>query len=75
MMTFVLKGNLVHVAAQKQHIGFHPSPSAIAAFSHQLSGYKQSKGTVQFPHSRPMPHDLVREMVLFRVAENLAKGR
>lgn len=69
MPTFVLKGNLVHFAVQKNHIGFHPSPSAIEAFKDQLTDYKYSKGTVQFPYNRPLPYDLVREMVLFRVEE------
>lgn len=70
MMTFVLNKNLVHVAAQKSHIGFHPTPSAITAFADRLSDYKCSKGTVQFPYDQPLPYDLIREMVLFRVREN-----
>src|SRR5688572_14651029 len=36
--TFVLGENLVHFAAFKKHIGFYPTPSAIAAFQDQLSG-------------------------------------
>ncbi len=70
MPTFVLGGNLVHFAAQKHHIGFHPSPSAIVAFGDRLAAYKCSKGTVQFPYNKPMPYELIREMVLFRVREN-----
>lgn len=70
MATFVLKGNLVHFAAQARHIGFHPAPSAIEAFKDRLSEYKCSKGTVQFPYEKPMPYELIREMVLFRVKEN-----
>nr|WP_312093271.1 DUF1801 domain-containing protein [Aminipila sp.] len=75
MPTFVLRGNLVHFSAQKRHIGFHPAPSAIEAFTSRLSGYKYSKGTVQFPNDKPIPYDLVREMVQFRVLENTAKGK
>lgn len=74
MATFVLNGNLVHFAGQKTHIGFHPSPSAILAFEDSLSDYKYSKGTVQFPYDKPIPYDLIREMVLFRVEEN-TKGK
>lgn len=73
MATFVLNGNLVHFAGAKQHIGFHPAPSAITAFAHRLSDYKCSKGTVQLPYDEPMPYDLIREMVLFRVEENTKK--
>lgn len=70
MPTFVLNGNLVHFSAGKHHLGFHPTPSAIEAFAGRLSGYKHSKGTVQLPYNQPMPYDLLREMVLFRVGEN-----
>jgi uncharacterized protein YdhG (YjbR/CyaY superfamily) len=73
MPTFRLKGNLVHFAAYKNHIGFYPTPSAIKAFKEELSHYNTSKGTVQFPREEPVPLDLVRKMVLFRVQENLKK--
>jgi uncharacterized protein YdhG (YjbR/CyaY superfamily) len=69
MATFVLNGNLVHFSAQKNHLGFHPAPSAISAFAERLGEYKRSKGTVQLPYNKPMPWELLREMTLFRVAE------
>jgi uncharacterized protein YdhG (YjbR/CyaY superfamily) len=71
--TFKLKGNLVHFAAFKNHIGFYPTPSAIAVFSKELSPYKQAKGSVQFPIDRPMPLALVKKIVKHRVKENVAK--
>ncbi len=70
IITFVLNGNLVHFAGEKKHIGFHPAPSAVEAFASKLGEYKCSKGTVQLPHDKPIPYDLVREMVEFRVKEN-----
>ena len=72
--TFTLKGNLVHFAAFEHHIGFYPTPSAIEAFKGELSPYKTTKGTVQFPIDEPIPFDLVRRMVQFRVKESL-EGR
>ncbi|MCL2580411.1 MAG: DUF1801 domain-containing protein [Oscillospiraceae bacterium] len=71
MATFTLNGNLVHFAGEKRHIGFHPTPSAVAAFADRLTaaGYKLSKGTVQFPYDKPMPYDIIEEMVRFRVGE------
>ena len=72
MPTFFLKGNLVHFAAAKHHIGFYPAPSGIAAFKDELSMYKGSKGAVQFPMDQPLPLDLVGRIVRFRVAESLA---
>lgn len=74
MPTFFLNGNLVHFAAQSKHIGFYPAPSGIAAFQQELIAYKSSKGAVQFPVDQPLPMDLVRRIVEFRVAENLAKA-
>lgn len=73
MATFVLDGNLVHFSGEKRHLGFHPAPSAIEAFADRLGGYKYSKGTVQFPYDKPMPYELIREMVLFRVEEQKVK--
>lgn len=71
MPTFALKGNLVHFAAYKKHIGFYPGPSGIEVFKHKLSEYKSSKGTVQFPIDKPLPYELIREIVRFRVDENM----
>lgn len=73
--TFMLNGNLVHFAAFKNHIGFYPVPSGITAFQQELAPYKQGKGSVQFPLDQPMPYDLIRRIVRFRVAENLEKGK
>jgi len=73
MPTFRLNGNLVHFAAHKNHIGFYPTPSAIERFKSKLWAFVTSKGAVQFPPSEPIPLDLVREMVEFRVKENMSK--
>ncbi len=73
MPAFKLNGNLVWFGAFKNHIGFYPQESAIEEFKEKLSGYEVSKvnGTVKFPLDKPMPLDLIREMVKFRVKENL----
>ena len=74
MPTFTLKGNLVHFGAFKTHIGFYPTPSGIEKFKDELAVYKGAKGSVQFPLDEPLPLDLVRRIVEFRVEENLAKA-
>ncbi len=77
--TFTLKGNLVHFAAFKKHIGFYPTPTGTAKFKKELSVYEGAKGSVQFPLDKPIPFDLIRRIVKFRVKENLegaeAKGK
>lgn len=70
MPTFTLNGNLVHFAAHKAHIGFYPGAGGIEAFKDKLSEYKSSKGAVQFPNNKPLPYDLIKEIVAFRVSEN-----
>jgi uncharacterized protein YdhG (YjbR/CyaY superfamily) len=74
MPTFTLKGNLVHFAAFKKHIGFYPVPTGIEAFKDELAVYKGGKGSVQFPLDQPIPFDLISRIVKFRVQENLEKA-
>lgn len=61
---------LVYFAAHKNHIGFYPTPSGVKAFQKELAGYKFSKGTVQFPLDKPMPLQLINNIVKFRVKED-----
>lgn len=72
--TFVLKGNLVHFAAFKNHIGFYPTPQGIEEFADELAPYASGKGSAQFPLDKPIPFDLIRRIVRFRVEKNLAKA-
>ena len=72
--TFDLNGHLVHFAAYKHHLGFYPTPSGIEAFRQELAPYKSAKGSVQFPLDQPLPADLIRRIVDFRVTENTGKA-
>lgn len=60
---------LVYFAAFTNHIGFYALPSGNDAFKAQLSKYKTGKGSIQFPLSQPMPFDLIRDIVVYRVQE------
>ena len=73
--TFTLHGNLVHFGAYEQHIGFYPTPPVIQAFEDELAPYHHAKGSVRFPLDKPIPFDLVRRMVRFRVEEHLTTGK
>lgn len=66
---------LVYFAAYKNHIGFYATPSGHEAFKKELSGYQQGKGSVQFPLNEPLPLELIRKIVAFRVQENLERGK
>jgi len=72
--TFDLNGrHLVHFAGYAKHIGFYPVPSGMEAFEEELRPYKKGKGSVRFPLDRPLPADLIRRIVEFRVDENLGR--
>lgn len=58
---------LVYFAAFKNHIGFYATPSGHTEFAAELAKYKQGKGSVQFPLKEPIPYDLIRRIVEFRV--------
>ncbi|EPG65846.1 hypothetical protein EHQ61_14650 [Leptospira wolffii] len=73
--TFDFYGNLVHFAAYKNHIGFYPGAKAIRVFQEELKGFKNSKGTVQFPIEKPLPLGLIGKIVKFRVKENFESGK
>ena len=76
MPAFKLNGlPLVYFAGYKNHIGFYATPSGHTQFTEALSKYKQGKGSVQFPLDQPIPWDLIKEIVAFRVKENLAKPK
>lgn len=68
MPTFKLRGkNLIHFAAHKHHLGLYPGEEAIVEFGERLTDYKTSKGAIQLPWSKPLPENLVRDMVLWQV--------
>lgn len=72
--TFTLnKAYLVYFAAFKNHIGFYATPTGHEAFKKDLSRYKLGKGSVQFPLDQPMPIDLIKRIVRFRVEDSRKK--
>src|SRR5687767_3869879 len=72
MPAYSYKRILVMFAVFKHHIGFYPTPSAVAAFAKDLSKYKTAEGSIQFPLDQPLPLTLIRKITLFRVKESLS---
>lgn len=66
---------LVYFAGYKSHVGFYATPTGHEQFAKELSVYKQGKGSVQFPLNQPIPYDLIRRIVAFRVQENNLKKK
>lgn len=73
MPAYKLHGMLVYFAGYKNHIGFYATPTGHDAFKEELSVYKEGKGSVQFPHNKPLPLSLVGKIVKFRVKQNMEK--
>jgi uncharacterized protein YdhG (YjbR/CyaY superfamily) len=67
-------GMLIFFAAFKNHISVYPAPRETEAFKKELAVYKSGKGTIQFPLDKPIPLNLVSNIVKFRVKENEAKA-
>lgn len=65
--TFAMGASIVYFAAYKSHIGLYPAPRASSEFAEELKQYKGGTGTVQFPHSKPLPTDLIKRIVKFRI--------
>ncbi|OIQ63649.1 hypothetical protein GALL_548100 [mine drainage metagenome] len=74
MPAFKAHGVLVYYAAHQGHIGFYPTSTPIEVFKSELSAYKFSKGAIQFPIDNPLPVDLIRRMVKFRVQQDAEKA-
>jgi uncharacterized protein YdhG (YjbR/CyaY superfamily) len=73
MPTFRLNNtNLVHFAVLKNHLGFYPTPDPIVHFAKELKKYVSTKGAIQFPLDQPIPYDLVKKIVRYRVKQVLA---
>lgn len=74
MPTFVLHGNLLSFGAYKKHIGMYPAPEGEAEFNLRLKSYKTEKSTIRFPLDQPVPYDLIRQIVKYRLADNLRRA-
>ena len=70
MPTFDLNGkHLVFFAGWKHHISLYPIPAGDAAFQEKVASYKRVKSTLQFPLDKPVPYDLVEQIVRLLVLE------
>lgn len=68
MPAYKLKGKpLVYFAGYEKHVGFYATPNGHKKFTKEFSAYKQGRGSVQFPHDQPLPTDLIKKVVQFRL--------
>lgn len=60
---------LVYFTSSKKHMSFYPSSWAIEALRDQLENYTTTEHAIQFTLDKPLPSDLVRELVRAHVRE------
>jgi uncharacterized protein YdhG (YjbR/CyaY superfamily) len=63
------KKPLVYFAGYEKHIGIYALPFTHQQFANELAGFKQGKGSVQFPNSQELPLELIQKMIAFRARE------
>jgi uncharacterized protein YdhG (YjbR/CyaY superfamily) len=67
-------GMLVFFAGYKKHCSLFAGNGALTEqMKEQLKDHKTSKGTIQFTVEKPLPDELVRHIVKFRMKENTEK--
>lgn len=74
--TFNLNGqHLVFFAGWKDYISLYPLPAGDAAFQQKISHYKKEKSTLRFPLDKPVPYELVDEIVTLLKKEKPEKKK
>lgn len=75
MPTFWQGQNIAHFAVFKKHVGFYPGGEATGEFKNRLSGYKTSKGAVQFPLKQqengeyePFDYELISDIIKWNIS-------
>ena len=63
------KGFVVYFAGYDHHvsISFVPTEPVYEYFANELSQYKKSKSTIQFPLDKPLPLTLIERIIEYRV--------
>lgn len=74
MPAFHLHGMIVYFAAFKNHIGLYPPVSGDPKLVKAAARYAGEKGNLRFPLDEPIPYNLIKQVVLHRVKQNLAKA-
>jgi uncharacterized protein YdhG (YjbR/CyaY superfamily) len=62
------------ISGHARHANIAFTPSTREAFDADLAGFETGKGTVKLPYGEPLPADLLRRMVAFRVREHEDDG-
>lgn len=65
---------LFMVSGHAKHTNVAFTPSTRQHFDAELADFETGKGTVKLPHGEPVPADLLRKMMVYRVREHEDDG-
>ncbi len=70
MPTFKYNGKyLLYWGAFKNHMSLFPGSALVDSVREKLDGFKLAKGTIQFTAEKPVPEDVITELVMHRFAQ------
>lgn len=72
MPAYKQNGIVVYFGGFTKHVSLFPGSEAIEVFKNELADYTVSKGTIRFSLDKPLPITLIKKIVKFKVAQNLA---
>ena len=70
MPTWKKKGNLLHFAANKNHIGLYVGEEAVSFFQERLSGLDTHKGVIRLKYGQELPLALIADIARWAYAAN-----
>lgn len=59
----------VMIAGFRNHVGLYPHPETIEKFKEDLKDLSTSKGTIRFDLDKPLPKDLIKRMISYRLQQ------
>jgi uncharacterized protein YdhG (YjbR/CyaY superfamily) len=65
---------LFMISGHAKHANIVFTPSTREAFDGDLAGFTTGKGSINLPYGQPLPGDLLRRMIAFRVREHEDNG-
>jgi uncharacterized protein YdhG (YjbR/CyaY superfamily) len=69
MPTFAVEGrSVVHLAAWKKHIALYPLPELPGEWAAEAEQWRGAKDALHLPHDRPLPTELLEQVVTALVA-------
>lgn len=70
MPAFKYQGKpLLYVGAFKDHMSLFPTSGPIEAMKDQLVGFTVAKGTIQFTPDKPIPDEIITQLLRIRIAQ------